>query len=297
MNVSVVIVTYQREALLRETLADVLALDPAPAEIVVVDGTPEHEPETDADLVAAAGRIRHIRHNRPGLIAARIIGLEAATGDLLLFIDDDVALPPGLVAAHAAHYADPAVGAVAGRVVVQREVSRPLVAPPPTGHDFDRVDRRDVAFGRGCNLSFRRAALLAAGGFDPMLTGNPAADEEDACFAVRRLGYRIVFEPDAWLIHRYEPVGGTRAVFRDHGDESSYYRNKVYFAIKNVGGLDFWRVLWDTYRTYTLSERVRRGGLGLLARRQALFWRGVVAGFQQFRRSGQRRVPLPYRHP
>jgi glycosyltransferase involved in cell wall biosynthesis len=298
VQVSVVIVTYQREALLRETLADVLALDPAPAEIVIVDGTAEHEPETDASLAAVAGRIRHLRHHRPGLIAARLIGQEAATGDILLFLDDDVALPRGLVAAHAAHSADPTVGAVAGRVVVQREVIRPLVVPPsPTGHDFDRVDRRDVAFGRGCNLSFRRAALLAAGGFDPALTGNPAADEEDACFAVRRLGYRIVFEPTAWLVHRYEPVGGTRAALRDHGDDSSYYRNKVYCAIKNVGGLDFWRVRWDTYRTYTPSERVRRGGLGLLARRQALFWRGVVAGIQQFRRSGQRRVPLPYRHP
>ncbi|MCS6802250.1 MAG: glycosyltransferase family 2 protein [Chloroflexota bacterium] len=298
MNVSVVMATRNREALLRETIADALAQEPLPAEIVVVDGTPEHEPETDAYLAEVAGRIRHLRHSRPELIAARALGLEAATGEVILFIDDDVALPPGFVAAHAVPSAGRTVGAVAGRVVVQREVRRPLAAPPPpTGQGCDRVDRRDVAFGRGCNVSFRRAALLAAGGFDQRLTGNPAADEEDACFAVRRLGSRSVVDPAAWLIHRYAPTGGIRAAVRDQGDDLSSCRNTGYFASNNVGGLDFWRVLWNTCRTSTLSDRARRGGLGTLARRQALFWRGAVEGVRQFRRSGQRRVPLPSRRP
>ena len=298
LDVSVVILTLNREALLRETVADVLAQVPPPAEVVIIDGTARHEPETEAYLASVAGRVRHLRQARPGMTAARNQGIAAANGTVVLFVDDDVALPARFVAAHAANYADPTVGAVAGRVVVCLDPPRPLGAPPPpTGLDFDRDRRREVAFGRGCNLSFRRAALLEAGGFDEAMAGNAAGEEEDACFAVRRLGYRIVFDPSAWLVHRYQPSGGSRATFRDHGDDRSYYRNKVYFAIKNVAGLDFWRVLWDTYRTYTLGERARRGGLRTMAYRQALFWRGALEGVRQFQRSGHRRVPLPYRHP
>ncbi|GIW07560.1 MAG: hypothetical protein KatS3mg060_2365 [Dehalococcoidia bacterium] len=298
LDVSVVICTYNREALLRETIADVLAQDPAPAEIVVVDGTVRHEAETEALFAAVAGRVRHLRHRRPGLTAARNLGIEAATRGIILFLDDDVALPPGFVAAHATNYADPTVGAVGGRVILQPNVQRPLgTPPPPTGRDFDRGERRDVPFGRGCNLSFRRAALVAAGGFDEAMTGGAPGEEEDACFAIRRLGYRVVFDPAAWLIHRSEPTGGTRSFARDPGDDRSYYRNKVYFAIKNVAGLDFWRVLWDTYRTWTFGPSSRRGGLPRLLRRQALFVWGAAEGIHVFRRSGHRRRPLPYRHP
>ncbi|MFN8535180.1 MAG: glycosyltransferase family 2 protein [Dehalococcoidia bacterium] len=298
MNVSVVILTYNREELLCETIADVLGQTPAPGEIVVVDGSARHEAQTEAYLASVDGRVRYLRQSRPGMTAARNIGIEAAGGSIVLFVDDDVALPAGFVAAHAANYADPAVGAVGGRVHVSLDVTRPLGTPPPaTGTDFDRLDRRIVAFGRGCNLSFRRSAIVEAGGFDETMTGHATAEEEDACFAVRRLGYRIVFDPAAWLIHRYQPSGGSRAEFRDHGDDLSYYRNKTYFALKNVAGLDFARVLWDTYRSNTLSARVRQAGPRRLFGRQILFWRGAAAGVAQFRRSGARRVALPYRHP
>lgn len=295
--VSVIVPTYRRERLLCETVADVLAQTYRPMELVVVDQTPAHDEETRLYLDRVADQIRLLRVEPPGIPRARNAGVLAARGDVVLFVDDDVVLPPEFVATHARRYREARIGGVAGRVVVSADVARPLVEPPPaTGVDFDRTEPGDAAFARGCNMSFRKDLLVRAGLFDEAYSGHTAGEEEDACFAVRRLGYRIAFDPEAWLVHRYERQGGSRVAIPESGSHVSYYRNKVYFALKNVGGLDFWRVLWDTYRSGAWSSEARARGVSEVLRRQCLFAQGVGQGIHLFRRRGRRERPLPYGH-
>lgn len=280
---SIVIPTLQRETLLRETIADVLAQDYPNFEIIVVDQSPT--PITNLDACVTV-----IPTQPPHLPRARNIGIQAAHGDIIVFVDDDVVLPPNFLTMHARCYADEAVGGVAGRVILNSNPTRPLVAPPPTGIDLDRAQPATVPFARGCNMSFRRTALTQAGLFDEHFSPIAWSEEEDICFGVRRLGFHIRFEPRAWLIHRQAREGGMRTETRAPADCADFYRDRIYFDLKNVGGLDFCRVLWDTYR-HTLPPRARGAQI---FRRQITWARGSLAGIVDFFRYAKRQRPLPY---
>jgi GT2 family glycosyltransferase len=108
MTVSVIVRSKDEADRLRLTLAS-LARQTLPAEVVVVDdGSADHTP---AVLAEAAGwlPLRVIRHAAPrGRGGASNAGAEAASGDLLLFLDGDTLAGPELVARHAAaHKAGP----------------------------------------------------------------------------------------------------------------------------------------------------------------------------------------------
>src|SRR4051812_42964241 len=94
LSLSVVIPTYRRESVLIDTLTALLALEPRPAEILVIDQTEQHEQRTERRLqeLAQAGRIRHIRLNRASITAAMNEGLRKAKRDIVLFLDDDIAV-------------------------------------------------------------------------------------------------------------------------------------------------------------------------------------------------------------
>src|SRR5438552_2540889 len=115
---SVVIPTYRRESVLLDTLDYLLALNPAPAEIIVLDQTEKHEDATERRLNALhdAGKVRWLRLATPSIPRAMNRGLQEATQEIVLFLDDDIRPEAELIAAHhAAHQAHPGV-LVAGRV-------------------------------------------------------------------------------------------------------------------------------------------------------------------------------------
>ncbi len=281
---SVVIATFQRETLLRETIADALAQEYPAFEIIVVDQSPTPITHLDA-------RVRVIPTQPPHLPRARNLGVRAARGEMVVLVDDDVALPPNFLAMHAQCYADARVGGVAGRVILDPNPARPLVAPPATGIDFDRAQPGNVPFARGCNMSFRRAALHQAGLFDEHFSAIAWSEEEDLCFGIRRLGFQIRFEPRAWLIHRQARTGGMRTQRQAPADRADFYRDRVYFALKNVGGSDFWRVLGDAYR-HALPPRAHGAQI---VQRQFTWLRGSLNGLVHFVRYAKRQRPLPYR--
>ncbi|MFM7438114.1 MAG: glycosyltransferase family 2 protein, partial [Snowella sp.] len=102
-SISVIVPTYHREAILLDTLADVLKQDYPNFEVLVIDQTPTHQPETEATLekLAVNEQIRWFRVNWASLPSARNYGVRQSTGAIILFIDDDVQLPEGYLKAHA----------------------------------------------------------------------------------------------------------------------------------------------------------------------------------------------------
>lgn len=95
---SVVIPTYNRGDRLRKTLAPLLA-DPATAELIVVDdGLDDSATRLVRSLHDA--RIKAICIENGGRLRARQIGVEAATSDVVVIMDDDVIAEPQLVSGH-----------------------------------------------------------------------------------------------------------------------------------------------------------------------------------------------------
>src|SRR4029077_20437773 len=91
---------------------------PDDGEVIVVDG----DPNRSAEPVAGDTRSRHPRWHlislpsRPGITAQRNVGIDAASGDVLVFLDDDCTFEAGFFEALQAPYEDSAVVGVTGRI-------------------------------------------------------------------------------------------------------------------------------------------------------------------------------------
>ena len=303
MKVSIVVPTYRREALLCRTLEDALALDWPDYEVVVVDQTERHEPATERFLADVAGRLVYRRHAPPGVVAALNVGIGLARGEVVLMLDDDVRLPGrDLIAAHAANYADPTVGGVAGRVL---DAERPAIgrfdprsADPVWGFfhsDWTHEVRAETTSAPGANASFRRAVLQAVGGVDERFAGNAFRWENDLCLRVRAAGYRVVYDPRPTVHHFYGSPGGNEnhhLAGRGTGSHRWYrdfFHNQVYVSLKHMPRATLAPLLWRLYRGHVLNRPYAGEGLRFLLARHRAMVGGALGGwraYRDWRRSG-----------
>jgi len=264
LNISVIIPTYKRGMILIKSIQCILKNRYPSFEVLVIDQTESHDPEVHGQLkyLDASGQIRWVRLPIPSLPLARNVGLQRAQGDIILYCDDDIFVDPEFIAAHVSRYNDPRVAAVAGRVITPNRTdswnletfdlsalasvrgSRPRPGRlSPDGNNESHFDQTgyhgEVEWGQGCNMSFRRSALLEAGGFDERYTGTAIHEEVDAFVRVRSLPHRAVFEPGAWMIHFKHSNGGCRHQSEEIDRLCSTYRNKSLFFWK-TGNLIGW---------------------------------------------------------
>jgi GT2 family glycosyltransferase len=221
LSFTVVIPTFGREDVLINTVRQFLDERPAAAEILVIDQTPEHEPDTEQHLRAfdERGDIKWIRLQHPSQPAALNRGLLEATQPVVLFLDDDIEIAPGLVSAHARNYEDEEVWAVAGQILqpMQDELKGWKHVPSNGPYadcefPFNSDTRAWIRNGMSGNLSVRREPALALGGFDENFVP-PVAYRFDMEFCKRlcRAGGKILFEPAARIHHLRCERGGTRS--------------------------------------------------------------------------------------
>ncbi|MFJ4011890.1 glycosyltransferase family 2 protein [Streptomyces sp. NPDC090026] len=222
-QVGVVVATRDRTGLLRSCLDSLLAADPPPAEVIVVDNAPSDDSTERLVRTRYATRVRYLREPVPGLARAHNRGLAAVRTPLAAFTDDDTLVDPGWPAALAAAFrADPETGCVTGLIVpaelrtaAQAALERhgafgkgfaPRIwslRDPPADPLFPFTAGR---FGSGTNMAFRTELLRDMGGFDPATgTGTPAHGGDDllAFFRVLVGGRSLAYTPDAIVWHRH----------------------------------------------------------------------------------------------
>lgn len=297
IQVSVVIPTFGREDLLCRCVKDVLNQQHPAFETIIVDQTPRHLPETEVFLKSVADRVKVLRMERPSVTAACNEGARVASGEVLVFLDDDVQITDAhFLRRHKVCYENPAVGVVAGRVrdMHQASVSRydPRSADPVWGWYFTNWDhdvRAEVVTAPGANMSCRKDLFQRLGGFDEMFVGNAVRFENDFCLRVRRAGYQILFEPTACVFHQYNSPGGhdNRHLFgktqASHRWYVMYFRNMVYATVKHMPVGTWPAVLWNLWREHAFNRPFARIGVRFLSNRhRALIsgiWQGVSAGW------------------
>jgi glucosyl-dolichyl phosphate glucuronosyltransferase len=209
-------------------VGSVAAQDVAPAEtLVIVDHNPALLSRALQEFGPRGVRVLSNAHKQ-GLSGARNTAIAEATGDVVVFLDDDAQARPGWLAALLAPYADPTVAAVGGVAHPRWPVNRPRVLPGAAPYDPNATGELDWIVGctytgqpvrqaevrnlMGCNMSFRRDVFTRVGGFAEdigRIGKNPLGCEEtELCIRARqayqRAGekIRIVFEPDAVVDHR-----------------------------------------------------------------------------------------------
>jgi GT2 family glycosyltransferase len=263
--VSIIIPTYQRQDVLCDTLRSVLAQDWPSLEIVVVDQTPGMIDTLQALLAEYPNTIRYERQVEPNLPRARNRAIALATTDTLLFIDDDVVLPPGFIKAHVTRlYASEQTGAVTGPSVgsLSDDVDammpglRTLFSLPPAP---DTAQYFQASWFVGCNVSLKRLAVQRAGPFDESFTGSAFCEDVDMAVRIRQCGLHVMFDRQAWLVHLALQAGGCET--RNHVDAEPRGRERfqhlLYCRLKHASyeGLGVTaRLLYRAYRAFALNR-------------------------------------------
>jgi GT2 family glycosyltransferase len=158
----------------------------------------------DSSEAARERGIRVVRlEERAGPALARNRGAEASAAEVVLFLDADCVAHPDVVErVRAAFAADPALIALSGSYDD---------APPAPGffsqymnlrHHFthQRARQEDATFWSGCG-AVRRAALLAAGGFDAARYATPQIEDIELGLRLRRAGARLRLDPALQVTH------------------------------------------------------------------------------------------------
>jgi glycosyltransferase involved in cell wall biosynthesis len=196
-RISVIVCSYNGARTLRECLNGLCTLDYPDYEIIVVnDGSTD-----DTPAIAQDYPVRLINQPNKGLSAARNVGLAASDGDIVAYIDDD-AFPHrywlrylAMAFGRSAHVGigGPNLAPAADGFVAE------CVAAAP-GNPLHVLLSDEVAEHiPGCNMAYRKEALLAIGGFDPRFRA--AGDDVDLCWRLQDQGWTIGFCPSAMVWH------------------------------------------------------------------------------------------------
>lgn len=195
--ISVVVCSYNGSATIRETLKTLLRLDYPEYEVIVVnDGSTDYVPKIIKNYP-----YKIINTPNRGLSNARNTGLYNSKGEIIAYIDDDAYPDPHWLRYLAYTYATTNHAGVGGPNIVPPE-DGPIavcVANAPGGPVHVLSTDEIAEHIPGCNMSFRREALLKIGGCDPVFRS--AGDDVDLCWRIQQAGYTIGFHPAAVVWH------------------------------------------------------------------------------------------------
>ncbi|MCL2420182.1 MAG: glycosyltransferase, partial [Conexibacteraceae bacterium] len=145
--------------------------------------------------------VRLIRTENRGLGSARNTGMEAASGEIIAYVDDDARPDPHWLDYLVTEFARGDHCAVGGPNIAPGGdgVVADCVANSPGGPIHVLLSDAEAEHIPGCNMAIRADALRAIGGFDPRFTA--AGDDVDVCWRLTQQGWTIGFAPPAFVWH------------------------------------------------------------------------------------------------
>ncbi|MGL4377370.1 MAG: glycosyltransferase family 2 protein [Microcoleaceae cyanobacterium] len=202
-------------------LDSIRQLDYPYLDILIIDNSPQNE-DTEK-LVSQYPEFRYVREPRPGLSWARNRAILEAKGDIIAFTDEDVIVDRAWVRALAEVFGEnPEVMAVTGLVVpYELETQTQVLWEKSQWFErtfqqkwYHRGEGKTLAndlfatwqLGMGKNMAYRRSLFHSLPSFNPSLgVGTPFPDAEslEMFFQVLKNGYTLVYEPRAFVRHRY----------------------------------------------------------------------------------------------
>ena len=215
LTISVVIPTYRRPKELARCL-DALKKQKVPTyEVLVVVRDTDTETWTflqtfNLELLP----MRTVTVNVSGVVAAMNVGMDATSGDIIAFTDDDAAPHTDWLERIETHFlSDSNIGGVGGRDWVYQgtrleEGEREVVGQVQWfgrvigEHHLGVGEPREVDVLKGVNMSFRRTAI-AEMHFDRRMRGTGAAPHFELAFslALKRAGWKLIYDPKIAVDH------------------------------------------------------------------------------------------------
>lgn len=276
LSVSAIIPTRNRGPLIEETLTALVAIQHPNFEIIVVDqSTDDATMEAVARVAGADSRVRYERSDTTGSSSARNHGAHLSAAAVVAYTDDDCIVAENWIEAILQEFEDPTVAAVYGRLLPHGFAGR-------TGNEVGfnpSIERREFVertppwyIGHGGNMSFRRSALLDAGGFDPLLGAGGqfgACEDPDIAYRLLARARKVVYSPAALAYHKHWKnwsaqarmeraygigAGAQFAKYVRCGDRYGYHLLMAWIwqmGVRRIGaGLLKWRSLKTVYLGY-----------------------------------------------
>ena len=255
-DLSVIVASYKRSEPLELCLEDLASQSTSRSfEVVLVL---QAYPEGERDRIHARfeGRLNiQVAEFADGLgtSRARNTGLAMARGEIVAFLDDDVRLPPTWVGSMLSFYDDPKIGGVGGFVdhpghynPLRNTAYRVLGLTSnryridwggfnlgPASHP---EEDQPAAWLSGGNMSFRRHAINAVGGFDEAL-GSFWHEDVDVAHRVAKSGWKMISSARVAIEH-YPSVINRPPL---HSQMRERERSRVLFVWKAIGDEPLWK--------------------------------------------------------
>jgi GT2 family glycosyltransferase len=210
-RVSVVVCSYNGGRTLAQCLRSLAELDYPDYEVIVVnDGSTDDTHE----ILARFPAVRAIHQPNRGLSVARNVGLHAATGAIIAYTDSDCFADPDWLTHLVYQFERSGADAVGGPNLTPEDGWLAACVAAAPGQPTHVLESDQVAEHiPGCNMAFRKDALVAINGFDPQY--RKAGDDVDICWRLQQAGRWITFAPGAFVWHHRRQ--GPRSYFKQQG--------------------------------------------------------------------------------
>lgn len=232
------------EACLRALCAQALY----PTEVLVVGRKEDSDARRLSNVWAgnAPFQLRWLEVDRAGHIAPILRGLCDARGDVVSFLDDDCEPEPTWLSELVKPFADATVACVGGRVIAQGfagKVCRDAGSIRWYGQHVGNVAALELSRPREVQAVMEgnwawRSSVLRSLDFDIALDRDDASMYGlDLCLQAQELGYKVVYESRARVLHGAAPRGPVLDREDRPSRSLSYARNYTYIGLKHFHGL------------------------------------------------------------
>jgi GT2 family glycosyltransferase len=243
-TVSIITVNYNQTAITCELLASIKKVNYTDLEVIVVDNCSEQNPETE--IKSQYPEVRFIRSPyNSGFAGGNNLGIQQATGNYLLLINNDTEITDGMIETLLATFDKvPDAGIVCPKIcyfeppqLIQYLGYTPLNPytlrnrtignlQPDNPQQYQQIMPTPYAHGAAMMLP---RAIIDQVGLMPELFFL-YYEELDWCEQIKRKGYGIYVEPKALIYHKESVTTGKNSVLK------TYYltRNRILFAKRNV---------------------------------------------------------------
>jgi glycosyltransferase involved in cell wall biosynthesis len=248
-----------------------------PFEVVVVNG-PSND-GTAQMLERFSNRIRIATCPVARLGQSRNIGVDQAAGDIVAFTDDDAIPESDWLERIVGPFDDPHVSAVGGpvfdvpldriewKICTCTRLGEARTDSPPPIDTYNRPGSDPFPYLAGCNMSFRRSALLQIGGFNSLLSW--VYDDVDVCVTLNDSGHAIRYCEEA-LVRHDRASSAVRDERQRITDPYALIYSRIVFALQcsqreyKINDIDRhideWESGWVAHAEGLLAQRVISSG-------------------------------------
>ena len=209
-KVSIIIPTKNNGDILEKCLASIKNLDYPKDKygVIIVDGH-----STDGTVEIAKKYVCTVVYENVGTIGgARNIGVENSTGKYIVFTDSDCVVDKDWLNNLIGQFNDEKIASVGGPNITPEDdtdfakcagnVLKFLSNPGPR-YGFNANEVMEIYHNPTCNSAYRKSIFQAIGGFNPKLI---TCDDEELDYRIKEKGYKILFTPDAKVMHYRRPT-------------------------------------------------------------------------------------------